>query len=175
MPRLLMPALYNGFSPRPPVPDPGPPPILSALEQAFIGLVTAHPDQKRSPFRLHATLCQVARARATDMAERGYFSHTDPDQHGPNYHVRAAGYALPAHYGSGSGDNSVESIAAGQTTAAQALEGWVQSPAHRRHVLAETDFYRQQTNVGIGHCKLDSSRYKNYWVFISAPPERGAA
>lgn len=173
MPTTRLPAIHKQSSPKPPKPpDPEVVPALSAMAYDLARLVTEHPDQQRPAMRLHATLVAVAEARACDMAARGYFSHVDPDGHGPNHHVRAAGYKLPGNYGSEG--NGVESIAGGQATAAEAFKGWMQSPGHRRHLLGEGGVYGVQIRYGIGHCKLDSSRYGNYWVFVAAP-EQGAA
>jgi len=58
-------------------------------------------------------LTQVARARAYDMANRGYFDHVNPDGIGPNYLVEQAGYRLPDWWGDHPSANYIEYIAAG--------------------------------------------------------------
>jgi uncharacterized protein YkwD len=140
---------------------------------ALARLIATHAEQsgacRARVLTWHTTLARVARARANDMATRGYFSHTDPDGLGPNAHVRAAGYALPDWYGQEPAANNVESIGAGYATAADAFAGWLASPAHRTHILGLIDFYCQQTNFGIGYAFRADSPLKHYWCYISAP------
>ena len=50
------------------------------------------------------------------------------------------------------------------------------SAGHRRHLLAESDFYAGQTRYGVGYAELPGSPYRRYYVFLSAPPnENGDA
>lgn len=134
-------------------------------------LLQCHPDQERHEMIWNDTLSRVAEARAHDMATRNYFSHTNPDGIGPNFLLRQAGYALPDWYEDDRDGNNVESIGGGYATAADVVAGLIDSPAHRQHLLGEIDFFRDQTNVGIGFAFNPNSKYKNYWSIISAPPE----
>jgi len=141
-------------------------------EQALAARLVNDPGQHRSRFELtrDPILTHVARSRAADMAKRRYFSHVDPDGNGPNYLARAAGYSLPAAWGTNRRGNYVESIGAGYRTAEEAWQGWMKSSPHRTHLLATQSFYRNQTNFGIGCCYDSSSPYGRYWVIITAPP-----
>ena len=141
---------------------------LNAQERQIADLMQQDPGQKRAAFNCNAILARVARARAEDMATRGYFDHTNPDGFGPNYLVRQAGYALPAWYGTGTTDNFIESISAGSATAQETFTRWLASPLHRTHILAETQFYADQTNYGIGYFAGGPTRH--YWVVLTAPP-----
>jgi len=140
-------------------------------EQEIANLAMQHPDQGRSIMNCDPILAQVARERALDMGNRSYFSHTNPDGFGANYLVRQAGYSLPSWYGSADDANNLESIAAGYATVADVWSGWLNSPAHRAHILAESSFWESQTNYGIGYAYVPGSPYGNYWVFITAPPQ----
>jgi hypothetical protein len=120
-----------------------------------------------------ARLHLVARAKAEDLARRGYFSHVDPDGYGPNRAVQLTGYGLPGFWGTSNSANFIESIAAGYTSAQAAFDGWMNSPGHRRHVLAEESFYAEQTRYGVGYASVPGSPYTRYYVFISAPPSTG--
>jgi len=140
-------------------------------EKEIASLARSHPGQGRPTMDCHPILAQVAGERALDMGVRYYFSHVNPDGYGPNYLVRRAGYKLPSWWGTDPEVNYIESIAGGYPTAADAWNGWLASPAHRRHVLGEIDFYAEQTNYGIGYAFVPGSKYGHYWVFISAPPE----
>jgi uncharacterized protein YkwD len=142
---------------------------LNEQEQAIADLMINDPGQQRKSPVCDATLAQVARARARDMALRGYFSHTNPDGDGPNLLVREAGYPLPDWYSSEQDANSIESIGGGYPTAAGAWQGWLKSPSHHAHVLGTEDFYAEQNAYGVGFYANPDSPYGYYWVFISAP------
>lgn len=116
-------------------------------------------------------LAQVARERALDLGNRNYFSHVNPEGNGPNFLVRQAGYQLPSWWSTDPAHNYIESIAGGYPTAESAWNAWLKSSGHRRHVLAENDFWAEQTNFGIGYAFVSNSKYCHYWVFLSAPPE----
>lgn len=144
---------------------------LAGEEQELANRLVADRGQHRDKSRmtLDPILTSVARARAQDMATRRYFSHVNPDGLGPNFLVRAAGYALPSGW-SGRSGNFIESIGAGHSTAGEAWEAWMRSPMHRTHLLAQGSFYRNQTNFGIGSYSDPSSPFRRYWVIITAPP-----
>lgn len=144
--------------------------MLNDQEKAVLASLALHPDQRRAKVECHPILAQVARERAKDMAERDYFGHVNPDGKGPNYLVRAAGYALPSWYPRADDANNIESIAAGYSTPADVWAGWMNSSGHRMHLLGQHSFYAAQTQVGIGYYYKAGSRYGHYWVVLSAPP-----
>lgn len=144
---------------------------LNSEEQAVASFAQNHPGQGRSVMGCDQTLAQVAREKAQDMAQRSYFDHTNPDGFGPNFLVKQAGYELPNWYGSAPDANNIESIAAGYTTPEAVWDAWLNSSGHRVHVLAESAFWQDQTNYGIGYYYDANSPYRHYWVFLSAPPE----
>ncbi len=119
---------------------------------------------------LDDTLTAVARARALDMGRRGYFDHVNPDGHGPNYMVRAAGYPLPAWWGTDPEANYIESIAGGRSTASATWNDWMNSPEHRDHILANTSFDAGNTSYGVGYAAVEGSPFTYYWVVITCPP-----
>jgi uncharacterized protein YkwD len=119
---------------------------------------------------LDPILCRVARQKAADMASRGYYSHTDPDGHGPNWLVRQAGYTLPDYYDQSPAANNIESVNAGRASASEAWSSWMDSSPHRQHLLAENSFFAQQTSVGVGFVADPESEWRYYWVVITAPP-----
>ncbi len=137
-------------------------------EQQIAALLIGHPQQGRPSLTCHPILAQVARARAEDMRDRAYFSHTNPDGFGPNYLVTQAGYVLPDYYPKEADSNNIESIAAGYPTAAEAWQGWLNSPPHRTHVLAELPFFAAQVEYGIGYAS--GGPYGHYWVLLTAEP-----
>lgn len=145
-----------------------PPCQLNAEEQQFFDLMRTDPGQKRSTLVCNAILAQVAHTRAQDMADRGYFSHVNPDGYGPNYLVSAAGYTLPTFYAQSINGNNIESIAAGYTDDQEAWNALLNSEHHRTHVLGLERFYAEQTDIGIGYVFLENSHYVRYWVIITA-------
>jgi uncharacterized protein YkwD len=71
-------------------------------------------------------LDRAAQGHSEDMAQRGYFDHISPDGTGPAERLAAVGYHW-SRYG--------ENIAAGYTSPAQVVEGWMNSPGHRANIL----------------------------------------
>ena len=142
--------------------------LLNEFEATLAQAIVSHPDQRRVNPVCHPLLAQAARAKARDMALRGYFSHTNPDGIGPNDLVRQTGYPLPDWYGSGS-VNNIESIAGGYTTPELAWTAWQNSSGHRTHLLGTDSFYAGQTAYGLGYYYNEGSPLEHYWVFLSAP------
>lgn len=154
------------------VADGAPSVILTPEESAVESLLHTYPGQQHPNLVLNEVLTQEARRKAEDMAKRSYFGHTDPEGFGPNHWVKAEGYTLPPYYDSSPSGNNIESIAAGQVTAADAWDGWMHSNGHRSHLLGEVDFYREQIDYGIGYYHDDNSPYHNYWVVLIAKPNQ---
>ncbi len=100
-----------------------------------------------SPLKWEERLAAVARAHSDDMTSRGYFSHDTPEGLGPSERIDRAGYSCwkGSHYG------VAENIAIETTlndldrTAAEAVQGWMNSPGHRTNLLG-----RQYDRTGIG-------------------------
>ncbi len=147
----------------------------NSVEIEIATLAQQHPSQARSSMVYDPRLNVVARAKATDLGRRAYFAHVDPDGYGPNKAVKLSGFTLPDWWGSELGANYIESIAGGYANAQAAFDGWMASAGHKRHILAETDFYAGQTRYGVGYAQVPGSPYSRYYVFISAPPETGTA
>ncbi|MEU0409225.1 CAP domain-containing protein [Streptomyces griseorubiginosus] len=81
-------------------------------------------------------LAGAAQAYSTDMAVRAFYSHTSPEGTQPWDRAAAAG----------STRRSIgENIACGQRSAAEVVEGWMNSPGHRANIL-KPDF----THIGVG-------------------------
>lgn len=150
---------------------------LTGEEQQLANLLTTASGQQRDKgaMRLDDRLVQVARARAMDMARRDYFGHVNPDGNGPNYLVRATGYALPSTWSSDRRANNIESIGGGYMSAQECWSELMKSTPHRTHLLAQESFFSNQTSYGIGHYYDPNSTYWHYWVIITAPPSPVAA
>ncbi|MEU9173554.1 CAP domain-containing protein [Streptomyces sp. NPDC048420] len=88
------------------------------------------------PLAVDPLLARAAQAYSTDMAVRAFYSHTSPEGTQPWDRAAAAG----------STRRSIgENIACGQRSAAEVVEGWMNSPGHRANIL-KPDF----THIGIG-------------------------
>ncbi|MFF3315228.1 CAP domain-containing protein [Streptomyces sp. NPDC003035] len=88
-----------------------------------------------TPVRSDSALAALAGAFSQDMAQRGFFDHTDPEGDTPWERARQAGV-------SGLGG---ENIARGQADAAAVMESWMNSDGHRANIL-NCDY----TTLGVG-------------------------
>lgn len=121
------------------------------IEQQVLDLV----NQERSraglkPYAMDWELQRVARVKACDMAEKGYFSHTSPTYGSPFDMMKQFGISYRS---------AGENIAQGQRTPAEVMQAWMNSSGHRANIL-KSDY----THIGIGYCQNG-----NNWVqmFIS--------
>lgn len=97
---------------------------------------------------LDDTLSNVATKKAQDMVDKGYFDHTSPTYGSPFEMLRRFGVQY-----SSAGEN----IAAGQMTAQEVMDSWMNSSGHRANIL-NSDY----TKIGIGY--VEGGRYDFYWV-----------
>jgi uncharacterized protein YkwD len=80
-----------------------------------------------APLRRHPRLDEAAQAHAADMFARRYYSHDAPDGKVVIDRVQALGYR--ARYAG-------ENIARGQYSVDEVMDGWMESPTHREHILS---------------------------------------
>jgi uncharacterized protein YkwD len=137
-------------------------------ETIFAEIMMNNINQQRAFMRNDPILAMVAKERAIDMATSNYFSHINPDGHGPNYLVQQAGYLLPSYYNQTIIGNNIESICAGYPTASEAWNNMMSSDGHRSHLLGLDSFYAAHTDYGIGYAYFPNSQYGHYWVIITA-------
>lgn len=84
------------------------------------------------------------------MARHDYFSHTGRNGSSVEDRTRAAGYPHAAG----------ENLAAGQETAEDAVEAWLESPGHCVNIM-----WPHYRTIGIGYSpRVDDSTYRSYWV-----------
>jgi uncharacterized protein YkwD len=100
------------------------------------------------PLTMDPNLQCAARVHTMDMAERDFFDHDNPDGDGPDDRMEAAGYD-----GRGWGEN----IAAGNSTAEETMEQWMDSPGHCRNIM--NDGY---TLIGVGY--YPGGEYDHLWT-----------
>lgn len=79
-----------------------------------------------APLRADHRLAESAQAHADDMADRDYYEHRTPEGKDAGDRITAAGYAWSSW---------AENIHRGPKTPVQAMEDWMGSDGHRRHIL----------------------------------------
>lgn len=95
-------------------------------------------------------LAQAARLHSIDMGMRGYFEHDNLDGQSPSARMVAAGYT---------GSPGAENIAAGNGTAAETMDQWMNSDGHCRNIMnASLD------DIGVGYAYIEGSPYRHYWT-----------
>jgi len=97
----------------------------------------------------NANLRTAAYRHSKDMADRNYFSHTNPDGLNPFQRMQNAGYT---NYRA-----AAENIAAGQTTPEQVMDGWLKSPGHCENIMNPN-----LRELGVGYHRGGS--YGHYWT-----------
>ncbi len=112
--------------------------ILGPEEQQVLDLV----NQERAVrgFSLLAAdelLTSAARGHSQDMSQNNYFSHTGLNGSSPGQRITATGYSF---------NTWGENIAAGYTSAASVMNGWMNSSGHRDNIL-KSNF----CDIGIGY------------------------
>lgn len=107
----------------------------------------------RPPLQYSTKLEAAARSQANLMARKDKLSH--------NLGVTLRQRVTDAGYEGAVGEN----VAGGQKTLEQAIQGWLDSPAHRNTLLSTrfTEFGLAEASVAPGR----KSRYGTYWAFIA--------
>jgi uncharacterized protein YkwD len=125
------------------------------FEQQLINLINAERiSQGRPPLSISPLLMQVAEAHSQDMIDRNFFDHTNPDGLDPGDRLDNAGYHWMTW---------AENIGAGQTTAQEMFDVWMNSSGHRANILNG-----DVTEIGIGYAT--GGTYGHYWTAIFARP-----
>ncbi len=92
----------------------------------------------------------ASRLHSADMACNDYFAHNSLDGRTPWDRMHAQGYTYHM---------AAENIAAGYSTPAAVVTGWMNSPGHRDNILNSG-----LTQIGIGHVYYAGSTYGHYWT-----------
>ena len=124
---------------------------LTNAERANAGL---------KPLTLNSQLSQAAEGHSDSMANDDFFSHTGANGSSVGARVQDTGYQY---------STVGENIAAGQSTAEQVVQGWMNSPGHRANIL-NADY----TEIGLGYEYLandtGSVNYNHYWTQVFGTP-----
>jgi uncharacterized protein YkwD len=103
-----------------------------------------------APLRLNALLRGAAEMHAQDMVSHDYFAHQGSDGSTPAQRVSATGYRYQL---------VGENIASGPETAAEAVAGWLASPAHCENIMDP-----RFSESGVGYAANVSGTPHIYWV-----------
>jgi uncharacterized protein YkwD len=108
------------------------------------------------PFKRVASLDSAARYHAADMAADDYFQHDSYDRVGGSL-SRTCSWSARVDTYYANRTSMAENIAAGYSTPAAAMNGWMNSSGHRANILSTG-----QREIGVGYFRGGS--YGSYWV-----------
>jgi uncharacterized protein YkwD len=127
----------------------------------FVAQVIALTNQERTsrgiaPLVVHMTLVSVGQSHSQNMAINDFFSHTNPQGQAPGDRMTAAGYPWTA---------AAENIAAGYTSPASVMAGWMGSSGHRANILNPN---LEEIGVGYYFHSPDTGNvnYFHYWTQV---------
>ncbi|MFN7121760.1 MAG: CAP domain-containing protein [Hydrogenophaga sp.] len=109
-----------------------------------------------TPLAWNDRLFSAAARHSRDMAVNNYFSHTSQDGRTFSRRITDEGYAW-----SFAGEN----IAAGQSTVADVVSGWLASPGHCANIM-RAEF----RDVAVSCVSQTGSNYGRYWTMSLARP-----
>lgn len=113
-------------------------------------------EHNKQPLVVDSALTDAAQLHSEDMAKQDFFSHVGLDGSRSWHRAEAAGYE--------SGMVG-ENIAAGYTTPASVVEGWIKSEGHRENLLDE-----RFNEIGVGYFVLEDDmgevNYTTYWTQV---------
>ncbi|KMM38796.1 SafA/ExsA family spore coat assembly protein [Guptibacillus hwajinpoensis] len=106
-----------------------------------------------SPLTWNWEVARVARYKSADMRDKNYFSHQSPTYGSPFTMLKNFGVSYRS---------AGENIAAGQSTAEEVVQAWMNSAGHRKNILNPG-----YTQIGVGY--VSGGSYGHYWtqMFIS--------
>jgi uncharacterized protein YkwD len=135
------------------------PPVAAPSEVATAVVDLTNAERTRSglaALTANARLMQAAQLHAEQLAQAGRLDHVLPNATYPRPEDRlaAVSYRWQAY---------AENVAFGQRTAAEVVNGWMQSAGHRANIMNPT-----YTEMGAGYARDASGRA--YWVQVFGKP-----
>ncbi|MFF5996373.1 SafA/ExsA family spore coat assembly protein [Lysinibacillus sp. KU-BSD001] len=110
----------------------------ASVEEEVVRLVNVERAKEGlAPLSIDWELSRVAKYKSQDMHDKNYFSHTSPTYGSPFDMMKQFGISYKS---------AGENIAKGQTSAAQVVNDWMNSPGHRANIM-NTSY----THIGIGY------------------------
>jgi uncharacterized protein YkwD len=111
--------------------------------EVFVLANRVRSEHGRSRLTMRGDLIDIARRHALDMANRGYFSHYSPEGMGPGDRARSGGVRFGAFA------ENLARVRRSTEPCELAIEGWLDSPGHRRNLLDENAVGYRYTGVGV--------------------------
>jgi uncharacterized protein YkwD len=108
------------------------------------------------PLAWNKDLAAAALAHSQDMAQQGYFAHKNKQGNEVSQRAEAQGYRW-RHIG--------ENISRGQTSAQEAVTGWINSPGHCHNLM-----HQRFTEFGAGVAIRQGKRPAAYWTQVFGAP-----
>ncbi len=126
-----------------------PPNVNQLATEIAAGLNQSRRANGEAPLRFNRKLGQAAMVHACDMGVNDFFDHRGTDGSRPAARVRNAGY-----------NNCIvaENIAWGYPRSEQIVNGWLNSPGHRRNML-----HPRIEEFGVG---ISQTAKGPYWVLV---------
>jgi uncharacterized protein YkwD len=129
--------------------------------QTIVDLINQHRAQaSQKPLQANAKLAAAAYTKAQDMADQGYFAHYRPsDNKRGLIFIADQGYTY---------QSAGENLAVYFDTELELVNGWMQSPTHRKNIL-NGDF----VETGVGVVAGQYQGFDTYFVvqFFASPKE----
>jgi uncharacterized protein YkwD len=132
---------------------PPPPPVVqvSDVQTTVVSTVNQHRSQAgQAGVVVDGRLTAAAQGHSDDMARRQTMTHSGGDGTDGGQRIRNAGYGW---------NTWAENVAAGQSTAADVMSSWLNSPGHRANIL----------NGGVAHIGVAATTGSNgvtYWTMV---------
>ena len=116
-------------------------------------LISAYRQSKgKSAVHVDPTLMAIARVHSNRMAAADTMTHVLPGEGSFQDRLRAGGYQAGM---------AAENVAAGQTTLAEVLQAWKNSPSHNENLLEE-----HIDEIGIAVSIASGGKYKYFWTLV---------
>lgn len=141
----------------------------SSFEKELEVLFLNDKNQKHSKLERNKILDTVAQMRTDDMGLNDYFSHIHSNGLGIDMMCKINGFVFPDYYPVTKTSNHIESIAAGYISAKDVWNALAyESEAHSNHVLGKIDFFKKQTQYGLGYTLNPAGKFHHYWCILIA-------
>lgn len=130
-------------------------PIVAQMKEVLDLVNEERNKQGLNPLMMNSELNHVATLKAQDMRDNNYFDHNSQRYGSPFEMLQQFG----VHY-----TYAGENIAAGQKTAQDVMNDWMNSSGHRANILNQN-----YTHLGVGY--VEGGAYGTYWVQEFTKPQ----
>ncbi len=136
-------------------------PVIQSIDPAFEQAVVEQTNQIRMqnglpPLKRTVSLDESARYHSADMSVSDYFNHNTLNRVNGNLTEACDTWSRIEFYYK-NWEALAENIAAGQSTPQMAMNGWMNSPEHKRNILSDSYW-----EIGVGFYE-GQGEYRYYW------------